>query len=376
MLNFALLLVAGVLSLLSRSSYAAPEFSSIDVFTNGIDGYLKYRIPAIETAPDGSLLAFAEGNVHGVGECGDDGADIDLVARRSTDNGQTWSELRVIDDPGVFWSAGNPATVVDHQTGRVWVFYLLCKPGANTFTARPRTDDAQLLARTSDDNGVTWSERIDLTRVSRDFNDRRWGISVPGPGGAIQLRTGRLVVPVWKNAPFKNFVIYSDDHGTSWHRSQEVPGEEQGNENHLVELVDGRVRMDIRQDDFAPTIPVSRRRSFSSDGGQTWSPYESSDIAINPVSCGMERFTSILDGDNVNRILWTGPRGPGRRDMVIRVSYDEGQTFTNEHLLGAGGAVYSGITILRDRSVGVLWERGTVSYITFSRFNLDYLEGQ
>jgi len=95
------------------------------------------RIPAIETAPDGSLLAFAEARKYTLDDPGFGKQDIDLVLRRSTDQGQTWSPMRVIEDPGELWSAANPTTVVDRQTGQVWVFYLRCKPARNTDTARP-----------------------------------------------------------------------------------------------------------------------------------------------------------------------------------------------------------------------------------------------
>jgi len=56
---------------------------------------------------------------------------------------------------------------------------------------------------------------------------------------------------------------------------------------------------------------------------------------------------------------------------VVRVSYDEGQTFANERRIMDGPASYSDLTILKDKTVGILWEhRG----ILFTRFNLEFLE--
>jgi sialidase-1 len=156
------------------------------VFVSGEDGYVGYRIPALETAPDGSLLALAEGRKYNLGDPGYEGNDIDLVARRSTDGGANWLPMRIVEDPGEKWSAGNPATLVDRQTRRIWLFYLRCKPGRNTETARPGTDDSQILARTSDDNGITWSAPIDLTNVSRDLADPKWRCSVVGHLCAVQ----------------------------------------------------------------------------------------------------------------------------------------------------------------------------------------------
>ena len=136
--------------LLSLAAVAAPGASPpkhVDVLISGKGGYAGYRIPAIETAPDGSLLAFAEARKHNLSDPGGKGQEIDLVLKRSTDGGATWSPMNVIEHSGEFWSSANPATVVDRQNGRVWVFYLRCKPGRGTHAARPGTDDVANLAR-------------------------------------------------------------------------------------------------------------------------------------------------------------------------------------------------------------------------------------
>jgi sialidase-1 len=116
--------VAGVL-LFGATLHAAPP-ESTDVFAERTGGYFAYRIPALETAPDGSLIAFSEARKYNLGDPGFGKQDIDLVYRRSTDGGKTWSSMRVIEDPGELWSAANPATVVDRTNGRVWLLYLRC----------------------------------------------------------------------------------------------------------------------------------------------------------------------------------------------------------------------------------------------------------
>jgi sialidase-1 len=343
----------------------------VDVYVSGTHGYHGYRIPAIETAPDGSLLAFAEARKYSLADPGFGKQDIDLVLRRSTDGGKTWSAMKVIEDPGELWSAANPATIVDRQTGRVWLLYLRCKPGRNTETARPGTDDNQVLARTSDDNGVTWSEPVDLTRVSRAMDDRQWGSSVVGPGGAIQDRRGRLVAPVWRYKPFGVFAIYSEDHGRTWHRTPLVPGAKGGDESQLVQLADGRILMDIRQESGP-----HRWMATSDDGGKTWSEPRPG-LSVTPVACAIERYTLRAAGDDRDRILWTGPKGPGRMNLVVRMSYDEGRTFPVERPIWQGHAAYSDLTILKDKTVGVLWERGVergYQFISFTRLDRDFLE--
>jgi sialidase-1 len=364
---FAMLSVL-VLAGLAR---AEPEITHVDVFVSGTDGYHSYRIPAIEAAADGSLVAFCEARKHSLADPGFGKQDIDLVAKRSTDGGRSWSAMQVIEDPGELWSAANPATVVDRQSGRLWLFYIRSKPERSTRTARPGTGDMQQLARWSDDHGASWSEPIDLTEVARDMADPNWRASVIGPGGPVQLRTGRLIAPVWKVAPSAVFAVYSDDRGETWHRGEMVPGEELGNESELVELADGRVLVDIRQ-----RSGPHRHRAVSADGGETWSEPRPGE-AVSPVACAIERWTLESAGDDRNRIVWTGPKGPNRTNLVARISYDEGQTFPVERQISTRHAAYSDLTILPDKTVGVLWERGVergYQFISFTRLTRQFLE--
>ena len=296
--------------------------------------------------------------------------DIDLVFKRSTDNGATWSPMTVLEDPGELWSAANPATVVDRIEGRMWVFYLRSRPGRSTDTSRPGTDDMQTLVRSSTDNGHSWSDPIDLTAVARDLNDPAWRASVPGPGGAIQVRNGRLIVPMWK-VPFATFAIYSDDHGQSWQRGQCVPGNQGGDECQVVELADGRILMDIRQEQGS-----HRWQAESADGGKTWGEPRPG-LAETMVACAVERFTREKDGGDGNRLLWTGPKDPERRRLMIRTSRDEGKTFANGRLISNDYAAYSDLTLLKDNTVGVLWERGVergYQFLTFTRLNRAWLD--
>ncbi len=206
-----------------------------DVFHFGTEGYASFRIPAIVTAPNGALLAFAEGRKENSSDPG--GGDIDLVYKRSTDNGATWSRLAVLDDPGDRWAASNPTPVTDRERKRVWIVFNRWEPGMGTERARPGTSNNQTWIRYSDDNGATWSAARDITRSARDYNV--WGAMFAGPGGAIQTRTGRLMIPAamkfdehFVMATFgafdgpldvlRAYVLYSDDHGETWARGSLV----------------------------------------------------------------------------------------------------------------------------------------------------------
>jgi len=348
---------------------AASEPVVSDVFISGKDGYHTYRIPAIEAAADGSLIAFAEARRYSADDPGWTNQEIDLVYKRSADDGASWSPMKVLEHAGELWCAANPATLLDRGNGRLWVFYIRARPGRSTDTARPGTDDMQTLARRSDDNGRSWSEPVDLTGTARDMTDTTWRASVPGPGGAIQTRTGRLLVPMWK-MPFGNFVIYSDDHGSTWRRGRYVPGNQGGDECQVAELTDGRILMDIRQETGA-----HRWLAESQDGGTTWGEPRPG-VAVAPVACALERFALRTPGGERNCLLWTGPTGTERKRLRLLISDDEGKTFARERLISDQYAAYSDLTILKDGTVGVLWERGAdagYQFITFTRLSQAWL---
>ena len=154
------------------------------------------------------------------------------------------------------------------------------------------------------------------------------------------------------------YALMSDDHGRSWRRSALVGA--LTNENQLVELADGRILMDARQNGGAHRWLVT-----SEDGGASWGTPRTG-VAMDRVATGIER---LADG----RLLWTGPALPGRRNLVARLSGDGGETWSREVPLDEGYSAYSDITLLANGEAGVLWERGetrgyeAVSFLRLSR---------
>ena len=362
--------------------WAEPSFARVDVFTAGTEGYYAFRIPTLVTTLDGTLISFAEGRKENLRDPG--GGDIDLVYKRSLDQGKSWSSLMVLDDPGEKWAASNPASVVDRTNARVWVVYNRWEPLRGGANSKPNTTHNTTWVRHSDNHGKTWSPAREITHQVRDFKD--WAMTVIGPGGAIQSQTGRLLIPAsmgWDTYRIlvsigdfegevlfeRSFVIYSDDHGESWKRGELV--RTLTDENQLVELVDGAIMIDARQGSGS-----HRWVAISQDGGQTWSRPRPGQT-LPPVATSIERFSVQEGSRGRNRILWTGPAGPGRLNLVVRVSYDEGQTFVGEKVLYEGLAAYSDMSILKNQTVGVLFERGlseNYQFISFTRFSREFLE--
>ncbi len=352
----------------------AGEPTSSDVFVSGTDSYAWYRIPAIEVTPNGTLVAFAEARKYTLRDPGCGKQDIDLVYKTSSDAGKTWSKMVILEDPGELWSAANACTLVDRGRSRVWVFYIRSEPQRSIITSRPKTRDMMTFARYSDDDAKTWSDPIDMTAVARDMDNPTWMASVAGPGGGIQTRSGVLMVPVWGASVGRGsnltMSITSKDHGKTWQRGQLVPLPPGGNENQLVELADGKILMDIRQNQHKKG---HRWLTVSSDDGKTWNKAYPS-FNVTPVACAIERYSLKANGDDRNRILWTGPKGPKRNNLVLKISYDEGKTFGDERSIAKEKSAYSDMSILKDRSVGVLWERAAYKFITFTRLDRKFVE--
>jgi sialidase-1 len=99
------------------ASHAAAAFLW-QPFVANTGGYDCYRLPAIVTTTSGVVLAFSEARAD---TCSDIG-DIDLVLRRSTDNGRTWEPgMQVLRGGGDHGGFQNPVPMVDRAGGRVSV---------------------------------------------------------------------------------------------------------------------------------------------------------------------------------------------------------------------------------------------------------------
>jgi sialidase-1 len=154
------------------------------LFESGTNGYNTFRIPAIIRTKDGTLLAFAEGRKNGSSDTG----DIDLIVKRSADNGKSWSDLQVIWDDGEN-VCGNPAPVVDELTGKIFLLstWNLGTDHESGIIKETSKDSRRVFIIESSDDGRTWSEAKEITSSTKQKN-WTWYATGPCHGDTDQKR--------------------------------------------------------------------------------------------------------------------------------------------------------------------------------------------
>ena len=312
------------------------------VWRAGEGTYHTYRIPAVLRSRKGTLLAFCEGRRGGSGDSG----DIDLLLKRSSDQGATWSETQVLADLGTD-TIGNPAPVADRRGGTI---HLLLTRNAGNVTEKQIIDRTVPETRTvwtttSTDDGHTWAPPREIT-TSVKPNDWTWYAT--GPCNGIQLRTGRLLIPcdhVRADKSMWSHVIYSDDRGRTWKLGGSAGP--QCNESTVAELADGTLLLNMRSYAGKNRRAVSRSR----DGGLTWTPPELDDTLLEPVC----QASLIRSG---KLLLFSNPASEKRMNMTVKSSDDDGKTWRVLETVHAGPAAYSNLVELARGRIGLLYERG------------------
>ncbi|WP_055526001.1 sialidase family protein [Streptomyces graminilatus] len=334
-------------------------------FTAGSGGYAAYRIPVLTLAPDGTLLAIAEGRKASSADSG----ETDIVSRRSADGGTTWGPLTVVTSHGAN-TAGNPAVVTDPESGDL---VLVSCGHAGTVTEADIMKGLavrQVYVQRSADSGATWTAPVDITAQAK-ASWMRWYATGPGRGVAVTggAHPGRLVIPAnHSRSPSSGstdtgaesrylgaHALVSDDGGHTWKvpfTSSNPTGALNENESAVAELPDGRLYFNCR--DQGGTVPGTRADAYSVDGASTLqSAYRVQGTITTPVVHG-----SLLQVPG-GPLLYAGPEHPdGRIAMSIRRSDDGGRTWWTCRRISGLHAAYSSMALLDTTTVGLLYETG------------------
>ncbi len=341
------------------------------VFVAGKGGYHTYRIPALIVTKKDTLLAFCEGRKDNARDHG----DIDLVLRRSSDNGRTWSEQQLVYEEGgrKKITIGNPCPVVDQKTGIIWLPF--------------NRDNKDVFVIHSKDDGKTWSKPVNITKSVKEAN---WGWYATGPGVGIQLERGphkgRLVIPCDHRkagkgrTPTYSHVFYSDDHGKTWRLGGTVG--KHTNECQVIERTNGDLLINMRnywfRDGKEKLKGGMRAISVSKDGGKTWDKITFDKTLIEPICQGSLIRYQWPTTTKKGVVLFSNPASKKRRvNLTIRASYNDGRTWPHSRTLNKGPSAYSCLAKLPDGSIGCLYETGDRLYreIRFAKFTLKWVKG-
>jgi sialidase-1 len=368
-----------------HAALAAAPFHQQTLFDAGDDGRKLYRIPGIVVTHRGTVLAYAEGRRN----TGGDWDTIDIVMRRAAGRSMNFSPLQVIahvsgpiernpiaiehhqgkpDDV----TYNNPVAIADRNGA---VHFLFCVEYARVFYMR------------SDDDGKSFSTPVEITAALESLRPAYpWRVVATGPGHGIQLKNGRLLVPVWlalgsaasAHGSSSTATIYSDDDGKTWHAGEiavpNTPEFPSPNETAAVQLADGEVMLNAR-------VPSARNRRVivtSPDGSSHWSPPRYQEDLPDPIcaagflALAKPQVLLFSNPDNLTRADGKDQIGKDRRNLTIHVSKDQGATWPIKKVIEPGRSAYSDLAALPDGTILCLYESAGKS-IVLASFGLGWV---
>lgn len=350
------------------------------IFKNGDEGYTCFRIPALVRTQKGTLLAFAEGRKRG---CSDTG-DIDLLLRRSVDGGRTWGKMQVVWDDSEN-TCGNPAPVVDRETGTIFLLttWNLGTDHEKEIISGESEDTRRVFVTFSDDDGMTWRP---MTEITKSVKRKGWSWYATGPCSGIQLTrskyAGRLIIPcnhiVAESKTGYSHIIYSDNHGKTWKLGGISPLA-QTNESTAVELSSGDVMLNMRNYNREKRY---RQVAISHNGGNSWATAYLDSALIEPI-CQGSLTDHKFPGDERLYHAFANPSSKTKRlNMTIKISNDDGRSWTVSKTVYEGPSAYSGLVSFPDGGIGILYEAGKekpyegIAYEVFSASDLIDRDGK
>ncbi|WP_425395354.1 sialidase family protein [Aeoliella sp.] len=361
----------------------------VDLYEVGVGPgkeYTSIRIPSMVVTGDGSILVWTSAR-----RKTSDWADMDLLLRRSTDGGRTWTP------PEVFVSG--QGSVVDNATA------IVARADRQTVHFLYQTDYAKLWHRQSTDGGKTFSPPRDVTTAldkTRDEDGYQWTILAPGPGTGAQLASGRLVAPVWlsnsgthAHRPSVVTTVYSDDDGKTWQAGDIVVRNTDytpnPSESIIVATPDGGAMLNIRSE----SSEYRRAVSFSPNGATQWTEPELVDELYDPICHASMTWLPAAAGSDQRQLAFVNPNshtktqairkwgGRPRENLTLRISKDRGHTWPISKQIDPGRSAYSATAVGPDGTLYIIYERGympendlNTRWLSFIRIDLEEFLGE
>ncbi|MGI0516482.1 InlB B-repeat-containing protein [Treponema denticola] len=338
-----------------------------------------YRIPALAITNDGTLLAVTDlrytentdlGHNHG----------IDLLIKRSEDNGKTWSDDTNItkipkDDPNGY---GDAAIIADRKSNDVLI---LCVHGNVFYPNGTHSDHLKVIQFVSHDGGKTFPEKKDISDKIFGFNSS-WESLFFGSGRIMQsryIKTGShyRIYSALLSRGYGNAVVYSDDFGSTWKllgdaASSPIFG---GDEAKVEELPDGSVLLSSRNTNAGGRLINIFTYSNPDTGAGSWSSKQFVNLGSGSGTNGEILIVKARKTAGTKAPVYLAfqslPDGSGRSNVTIywrelpngtiSVSDFVSASAWNSHsyVVQNGSSAYSTMDVQRDGGIGFLYERNT-----------------
>lgn len=322
------------------------------VFTRGESGYFCIKIPSILTTTRGTLLAFGEARLF---SCSDY-TQTDIVYKRSIDNGQTWSDLQVLyrgnSSNGNYTRVGNIAPVQLKYNQRILIPF--CK------------NNLIVMQTFSDDDGLTFA----LPQVIPNVTKSDWKWVGLGPPGGLLLQSNRILIPSYYSTHDNDngllstgYVMLNDNNGQidKWYLGGKFHLETYfPNECQAVEFLPNNNSIFIN----SRSLGEKQVGAYSHDGGMTFDRVRVLKTLVQPLTgCQGSTIYHSVSG----QLFYTGLAETSivRSHLSLYTSKDQGENWTFEKTIYPGSSSYSSLTVMKDQSVGLLYEWANQTDIIF-----------
>jgi sialidase-1 len=345
------------------SNVSKPSKSRQMLFEGEKGGYAIYRIPGMITTKSGTMIAYVEAR-----SSESDWAPMDIIMVRSTDSGKTWSKPKVLVFGLEIDKTVNNPVMIASKDGTIHFIYCV-EYGVES-------KGGGVFYRKSTDDGLNWSDPIDISAST--IPEYRNAIAT-GPGHGIELSNGTLIIPIWlvpkrngadpsSHKPSEVSTLYSRDRGLTWQVGEIIPANEDltsPNESTVVELSNGRVMINMRN----TSTKKQRAVAISSTGYSNWST-PTFDRTLTDPGC----FGSIMRYNENTLLFVNAESNTIRKNITIKVSYDDGKTWSVKRLIHKGRGAYSELTVDKNGLIHVLVETAPSKSIIHYSFPLSWVE--
>lgn len=325
-----------------KDVYMIKEIKKKEVYVGKTGEYNTYRIPSLLYTTKGILLAFAEGRKLGSGDAG----AIDILLKRSLDNGETFEEIQVLagNDKDTF---GNPSAVYDAKRGRVILIFNFNYGDRDEREIRSKGAPREVYVMHSEDEGITWSKPKNITS---DVKNKEWRWFATGPNHGIQLDSGRLIFSgnhSLEDDSTHSHIMYSDDGGYNWNKGAIMT--KHTNECCPVILKSKKIMVNMRT--YYGLEEFHRYVAICNEDGTKVESWYIDNALIEPKCQG-----SIIDMDDL--LVFSNPASLKREKLTIKVSRDMGKTWQEELCINEGHSAYSDLAVIGKNKLVCLYENG------------------